>query len=71
MAEGLQQVLNMKPSVKTLETYIDLFSSSCGNTFCDRQPVNSSTVQRALAETEYSIVYVALVDPPHTSTQDD
>ncbi|XP_062857268.1 kinetochore-associated protein NSL1 homolog [Trichomycterus rosablanca] len=73
MAEGLHQVLNMQPSAKTLETYKEVFSGSNGNSvvFCNRQPVNKNTIQRALSETEYSMDYVPAIEHPHTSTQDD
>ncbi|XP_050995037.1 kinetochore-associated protein NSL1 homolog [Labeo rohita] len=57
-AEGLRQVLDMQPSVESVEIYREVFGSSVGGVCPDLHHRLPSTIKRAASDSEYSADYV-------------
>lgn len=70
-AEGLRQVLDMKPSAESVEIYREVLGGSAGAACTDLHHRLPSTIKRAASDAEYSADYVPAMKIIHNETNDN
>lgn len=70
-AEGLRQVLDMKPSAESVEIYREVLGGPVGAACPDLHHRLPSTIERAVSDAEYSADYVPASKIIHNETNDN